>query len=73
MSDGVSAMFDRLYEEEHQRKLEAFQKRSDNAKLSSVLTALDKLELFVSMEPSLTRHQWALLDDTVSELKDLIK
>ena len=72
MSDGVTAMFDRLFEEEHQRRLEKFAEHTDNAKLASVLAAINKLELFITMEPALTRHQWALLDDAVSELKDLV-
>lgn len=73
MTDGVSAMFDRLVEEERARKMEKFQQRSDNAKLASVITAIDNLNLFVSMEPALTRHQWALLDSTLQELQDLLK
>ena len=66
-------MFDRIREEEHQQKLEKFLQRSDNAKLSSVLSAIEKLSVLMSTEPSLTRHQWALLDDTVAELNDLVK
>ena len=65
-------MFDRLAEEERDRKMEKFMQHSDAAKLASVLTAIDNLILFADMEPSLTRHQWALLDSTLQELQDLV-
>ena len=72
MSDGVTAMWDRIIEEEREARLTKFMKHSDNAKLRAVDAAINALDLFLESNPALTNQQWCHIKDAVAELKDLI-
>ena len=62
-----------LAEVELDMKKRAFESKAEFDKFNTVLNAVDKLELFFSTNPSMTRQQWGLLEDCFNRLKGLMK
>ena len=73
MSDGISAMFDRLEEEERQARLEKFNKHSDNDKLRTIKNVIQNLENLKRTNPALTEDGWYYINDSLYDLNSLLE
>lgn len=72
MSDGIKAYYEELEEQAHQARVKKFSEASFKH-FQCITDALDSLEHFISTEPSLTKHQHALVDRTLTKLRECFK
>lgn len=72
MSDGIKAYYDELEEEAYRARKQKFEDaRPQHFHL--ITGALDSIERFIHTEPSLTKHQHALVDRTLTKLRECFK
>lgn len=72
MSCGQKAWAEEIEAENYARTLQKFSNLSVNKVIGTLETAVDDLERFIASDPSLTRVQWARIDNTLKILKELI-
>ncbi len=72
MSDGIKAYYEELEEQAHQARKQKFTEASFKH-FQCISDALESLEHFASTEPSLTKHQHALVDRSLIKLRDCFK
>lgn len=72
MTNGVTVMFERIKEEERQAKLQKLSSLDQSQVLSAIELTIDSLYELKQSQPSLTEHQWSLINNSLQELQDLI-
>ena len=72
MSDGIKAYYEELEEQAHRARKQKFTEASFKH-FQCITDALESLEHFASTEPSLTKHQHALVDRSLTKLRDCFK